>query len=639
MNFYTKSRFHYRQKNLFVPNIIILMMVLIILKPSKLFCQITEKLTNLNTSWTTVLTGTPVSPPVSTSYGFCVITDAKTISAFSQDGILIWEKPVKKSKNISLTCIYEDFLLISDFQNQTITLLNPTGLQIWSKNQDDSSFWQVLSGKDGRFFIIQKDKIICYGINGIQKWQINLEQPVKQSLQPNTLPDSSFVAFLQEVNGKTKGLRLSPYGNIIEEITFAGNISKSFSSKNGIFLLFNDNTTGLFSLENGYATNKWAVKTDSSMQTFYLLTDLSVESEFHYSPTENKGKDKKNYELQTEQTDSLLQFQKKHDNTLVINFISQNNGKIQKKIETKLINPNKTDLIEIQNQNILISDNLSTIVFSPKGQLIYNAQNPQNKKILYKLYTNSNYLILFYDDWSIDSYHLFSKQKLTSQNSVSSKNQSSNNQKNNSIPYASFLDITDNQFDVQFSQNFSGEITNSERIEKLENGNYAENEKNWLSQIISISNQYKKVQSQSNFGTRTEPSIFQNDTKGFESILTQLLLFSNRETQNLAADILNKETNKSFIMTILFGICKNGYDPEQKLLEALEKLSQRVTSKDTILINLICDSVYSICFFQGRPAYNSKGKQILKTFMFPQYSSTNRDYARNTLKKILELDL
>ena len=296
-------------------------------------------------------------------------------------------------------------------------------------------------------------------------------------------------------------------------------------------------------------------------------------------------------------------------------------------------------MIEIQNQNILISDNLSTIVFSSKGQLIYNAQNPQNKKNLYKLYTNSNYLILFYDDWSIDSYHLFSKQKLTSQNSVSSKNQSSNNQKNNSIPYASFLDITDNQFDVQFSQNFSGEITNSERIEKLENGNYAENEKNWLSQIISISNQYKKVQSQSNFGTRTEPSIFQNDTKGFESILTQLLLFSNRETQNLAADILNKETNKSFIMTILFGICKNGYDPDQKLLEALEKLSQRVTSKDTILINLICDSVYSICFFQGRPAYNSKGKQILKTFMFPQYSSTNRDYARNTLKKILELDL
>ena len=92
-------------------------------------------------------------------------------------------------------------------------------------------------------------------------------------------------------------------------------------------------------------------------------------------------------------------------------------------------------------------------------------------------------------------------------------------------------------------------------------------------------------------------------------------------------------------MAILFGICKNGYDPDQKLLQALEKLSQRVTSKDTTIINLICDSVYSICVFQGRPAYNSKGKQILKNFMYPQYSSTNRDYARNTLKRILELGL
>ena len=614
MSFFTKPNFHYRHKNLFEPNIFVLLLILIFINPAKLFCQTAEKLTNLNTSWTTVLTGTPVSAPVSTSYGFCVATDAKSVSAFSQEGTLIWEKTIKKSKNISITCLYDDFLLISDFQNQTITLLNPTGLQIWSLSVENS-FWQVLSGKDGRFFIIQKDNINCYGINGIQKWNIKTEHSVKQSLLPKTLPDGSFVVFLEEVDGKTQGIRLSPYGTKIEEITFAGNISKTFSGEYGIFLLFNDNTTGLFSLENGYAKNKWAVKTDLSMQTFYLETDLS------------------------EQTDFLLQFQKNQNKTLVINFISQINGKIQKKFETKLINPEKIDLIEIQNQNILVSDNLSTIVFSPQGKLIYNAQNPQNKKILYKLFTDSNYLIFFYDDWSIDSYHLFSKQNLTNQSSVSSKKQFSSNYNIDSIPYASFVDIKDNQFDVQFSQKFSDEITNPQRIEKLLTGDYSDSEQHWLSQIISIVNQYKKVQNQSNFGTRTEPTIFQNDAKGFESILTQLLLFSNKETQNLAADILNSETNKSFIMAILFGICKNGYDPDQKLLQALEKLSQRVTSKDTTIINLICDSVYSICVFQGRPAYNSKGKQILKNFMYPQYSSTNRDYARNTLKRILELGL
>ena len=240
------------------------MLIIQIIKPSELFCQTAEKLTNLNTSWTTVLTGTPISAPVSTSYGFCIATDAKTISAFSQEGTLIWEKTVKKSKKLSLTCLYDDFLLISDFQNKTIALLNPTGLQIWSMPVENSSSWQVLSGKDGRFFIIHKDKIHCFGINGIQKWQINLEHFVKQILSPETLPDGSFVVFLQEVDNKTKGLRISPYGNLIEEITFAGNISKSFSSEYGIFLLFNDNTTGLFSLENGFAKNKWAVKTDLS---------------------------------------------------------------------------------------------------------------------------------------------------------------------------------------------------------------------------------------------------------------------------------------------------------------------------------------------------------------------------------------
>ena len=174
MNFFTKPNFHYRHKNLFEPNIFVLLLILIFINPAKLFCQTAEKLTNLNTSWTTVLTGTPVSAPVSTSYGCCVATDAKSVSAFSQEGTLIWEKTIKKSKNISITCLYDDFLLISDFQNQTITLLNPTGLQIWSLSVENS-FWQVLSGKDGRFFIIQKDNINCYGINGIQKWNIKTE--------------------------------------------------------------------------------------------------------------------------------------------------------------------------------------------------------------------------------------------------------------------------------------------------------------------------------------------------------------------------------------------------------------------------------------------------------------------------------
>ena len=100
MSFFTKPNFHYRHKNLFEPNIFVLLLILIFINPAKLFCQTAEKLTNLNTSWTTVLTGTPVSVPVSTSYGFCVATDAKSVSAFSQEGKLIWEKTIKKSKNI-----------------------------------------------------------------------------------------------------------------------------------------------------------------------------------------------------------------------------------------------------------------------------------------------------------------------------------------------------------------------------------------------------------------------------------------------------------------------------------------------------------------------------------------------------------
>ncbi len=141
----------------------------------------------------------------------------------------------------------------------------------------------------------------------------------------------------------------------------------------------------------------------------------------------------------------------------------------------------------------------------------------------------------------------------------------------------------------------------------------------------------------SDFGIRTEKSVFETDSAGFEAILIQLALLCTDQTQAAAAQIISESTNKSSCRALLSNI--SGYDPEGKLLEAIERNASRAGNKDSAYLATICDAVYSICLFMGRPAYNTKGKEILKQFMGVGYSFNTRNYARDTLKKIISLEL
>lgn len=561
---------------------------------SAFFAYSQEQLNNLNTSWSNVLTGSVVCEPVITSYGFCIVTDAKNIQSFTNSGILLWEKNIQKSKNLELTCLYEDFILLTDKQNKKLTLYNPSGSIIWTKNLNFSPLGSPLQGRDGRFFIYSEDMIECYGLNGIQKWQIQTKKNKQLPLQE--LPDGSIIIFQQETEGKTSGLRISPFGKIIEEIIFSGIVLKAYTCSEGICLIFNDNTTGLFSLEKNLSKNKWVLKNNGDLTPL----DFAVSSN----------------------SDKVFLIQKQGKKT-IINKINAKNGNVDFSLSCDIINPANIINFAVNNDYCFICDDKNSCIYNEDGQLVWYAKNPDQKKWNYVTLTHNNYLIFFYKDWSMDAYHIYDK-------NISNKEKKD---------YSNYFTVTDSQFDVLYSSHFDETLTAPQRIECLQKGNYAENEAVWISQVMSIMNMYIKHLNESSFGTRSQLSIFQKDSVGFEKILNQLLLFGISNTINLAADIISKETNKSFLQALLNGIIQNGYDPDEKLLLSLEILSEKVNPKDTVLINAICDSVYSICIFMGRPAYNSKGKEILKKFMYPQFSSVNRDYSRQVFKRIIDSDL
>ena len=152
---------------------------------------------------------------------------------------------------------------------------------------------------------------------------------------------------------------------------------------------------------------------------------------------------------------------------------------------------------------------------------------------------------------------------------------------------------------------------------------------------MSICTAYKNIMTRSNFGTRVEKTIFETDSTGMENILSQINLFGTDTFCDYTAFFLRKETNKTCVHVLLRGVVKNGYDPQGKILESLEYLAHNTSEKDETILKDICDAVYSVCITNGGTAIEPRGKDTLTTLLYPKYTSVIRDYARNTLKKLV----
>ena len=220
-----------------------LLYVAFILTLSAAFSAEQTSLSADNADWTCVIGGEAVTSPVQTSYGFVVLTDGKMISACTENGTKLWEKPVPGRPDPFLTVISKDFLVtVSD--KKTISLINPSGVVLWSKKLPYQVTESALPGKDARFFVKGKKNISCFGINGVCKWSI--ETPSLSSIPLVTLNDGTILAvLLNSENGKSSGIRISPFGTVLETISFAGIVSGAMTCDYGVLLAFSSGGFGL----------------------------------------------------------------------------------------------------------------------------------------------------------------------------------------------------------------------------------------------------------------------------------------------------------------------------------------------------------------------------------------------------------
>ena len=283
------------------------------------------------------------------------------------------------------------------------------------------------------------------------------------------------------------------------------------------------------------------------------------------------------------------------------------------------------------DSGLFIADSYNALLLSEDFTEIWSASMPENLRnqtINQLAYLKDDYLLFCSKNWSMAAYH--------TRQTTSTKN-TGNVLKKIHTDYSSFAPLELAEINYYLQGDFLSYLKDPERISRLKQGNYKTDEEEWLTQTLSLAKLYHMDALSSDFGTRTEKSVFQTDSAGFETILVQLALLCTDQTQNAVAAILSDSNNKLYCRTLLANLY--GYDPDGKLLEAIERNAVKAGNKDSAYLNTICDAVYSICLFMGRPAWNKKGKQILKSFMGAGYSYNTRTYARDTLKKIIALEL
>lgn len=554
-------------------------------------------LNTINTDYISVLPGKAIFQPQKTSYGFAVITDAKNIMGYTSTGTKIFSKHLYKARKAFFSVLNNDFLAVISNNSNHLTLLNPDGKELWNTSLDYKVIDKPLSGRDGRFFIRGQKIIECYGITGIKKWSLDTAE--QSNLKLEELNDGSIIVFLKEKkDSKTVGIRISPFGELLEEITFRGEITSSLTSPKGLLLNFSDGSAGLFHVNNNVSENKWVLQKENPS---------SVNNDF-FVLSEDKNK---------------IIYLNHNENSCEINFIDFDNGNIYKSFIVE--NIGKVKIACYNDTGIFLSDSKIAYFYNNYGRFLWSGLlNANNKKnvLNYTLYTPDNHFLLFYNNWSLHIYE-------TSNISMIYTNNQYKKEK-----YEKYYTIDDDLFEYVNITKINEDLFSQEEKNHLLNGNYGKKEIDYASTLLSACASYYSLKNTSNFGTRIEKNLLETDEESIINIISNLSLYSCDTFTNQISQFIKSEKNSIILHHLLLCIQENPYDPENKLIDSIEVLLNSKFKKDNSLYFDICDAIYAICNFNGYKSLDYRGRDLLSSMLYPNYNSKVRDYARSTLKKL-----
>lgn len=569
-----------------------------------------------NADWTVVIGGEAVVPPEQTSYGFVVLTDGKMISACTENGVKLWEKSIPGRKESFFSVISKDFIVtVSD--KSTVSLINPSGVILWSKKLPYQVAEPVMQGRDARFFVKGRRNVSCFGINGVCKWSINAPQLSAVPLMQ--LNDGTILAVLANTeNGKSSGLRISPFGTVLETICFAGIVSDALTVPDGVLLSFAAGGFGLCSVNKNATDTKWAVPSN----------DFAFKSS---SP--EKGS---RFVSMTGTVSALVLGSSESSAKLIL--FENASGKILNIFHADGIDFSRLSCAAAASDGnaVFLSDAKNGKLYNLDGQPVWSASLPGSSSRAgnwnYITYTKNNVLVVCSKSWVMNGFRTIQ--------SVSKKKDASSERRpaQNPARYEHFYTTGTARFGSY--ARLDERLRTAELTQLLRNGMYGEKEIDFASELISACRAYNAALSSASTGSRTEEKpLFSDDTIGLQNVVAQLSLLGTDDVPKLLAAMLALEKNTG-MLTVLLNACGTcAYDPEGQMLRAIESRLLTLPPRNSSACIAASNALYEICRFMGRPAFFSHCMELQKSLLSSQYDKAVHEAVRKNLSKTAALKM
>lgn len=531
-------------------------------------------------SWYTVLGGQAVAKPVKTSYGFAVVSDGRLLSACSEKGDILWQKGLKQKSSPYFISGYSDTLYLVS-QNGILMMFNPTGMILWEHKLKEYPVENLILGNDGRLFVRGLNTLTCFSMTGKIKWTKDIGQ--NSNIPITKFSDGSLLVILKkEIDGCSTALRISPYGKILEEITFTGKVTCSTNSENGILVGFSNGEVGYINLVEGKAKTSWSISPQSfeNSSGVYPLKLFSYKNSFYVCFSNTKI--------------SCVQL-----------------GKITWSIISDV------NLTQIQD---FYSDNLtsyfitgtSTFCISRKGvlQKIYTYTHGNST---YPFFLEPGFLVFSTPDWCINAYRI-----VQTTEKYKGKMQ---------IPQV----YNDKDYKIQKTYKLD------ECITSLLQDDTSECEQDIL-KILS----YEIQDMMTYYYLPKEQQNRIRNTKGFLNTIKALEICGNTGLgcyTSLLSLIIEEERDFSVVTAAIKSAGNLCYD-DGKIICAMERLSRKAEFRNDVLLQKeFCNTLYQICRFMGKPALLKKGKDLLVYLLTGTTNEEIKNFTRETMEKIIALQM
>ncbi|MCQ2241460.1 PQQ-binding-like beta-propeller repeat protein [Treponema sp.] len=543
-----------------------------------------------------VIGGMITCQPVRTSYGYIATGDGKQIYGFTQEGKLLWLRSTKFRLKKFLSVFAEDLVCVVSTDSR-VSLLNSSGLNLWTVKCDFVISDEPVQGADGRIFVRGKNTVACYGIKGTQRWETKTPDQ-NQRIKPAFLSDGSIVVFQAKTqNGKSIGSRISPYGKILEEIVFAGEVTSAVSMKDGIVLSFTDGSAGLMAVENKNTVSKWTIPAGANGMSVpvRVIPDLKNNEIFFIYGSSSR-----------------------------IARVKSGNGEILSEFDSGIGSFDLT-YTALTSQGITLTTKAKGCCLRKDGKTLWKVKFDPKKSVKYLFSSDSGYLVLCNSNWSMELYQT----RLNVDNIQTSFHESKPKQLK-----------TENIENLMASSYEFGRVLEEEKLQEIytafHNGNFGEDEEEYLS-LLSMEIKEMARQWNRNRAQGLRDNLYFRENMDYSSRLIEIagesqIYFCRSELNSMLKNV----TDPSLLLLLIKCAGKSGWDPDCQTLETFEYLmnTKKIQPSDKLLLDAIADSTWEICRFMGRPTFYQMGKNILGYMLYPQFSNETRDKAVDVMKKI-----